>query len=214
MWSNSWRIPWQRCPGLRRSNPVRPADGPGPSGPASSSSATSRSLLHLTHPPSSCSNVTFIHGDARSFRTPPPRCPGPVLSSGSRRGPLSFASSFLLMVALRLPFRLFNRRWSSTQPRPYSFLLRCLPLQSQVLCAAHGVVRSDTSVIPVSRVPQSRPPRHRAVWLTVLPLTGPVIVVGLVTAGGSTPARVAVLSCLAGGAQPLLYQEEWPFSRV
>ena len=116
-------FPEGRCnvPGLRMSNPNRPADDPGPSGAWSSSSATSEATACNTHP-SSCSKRHLFHGGLE--------------------GSVLLRQIVLLVHVVRPVFRLsvsffvgntdatfsvIQQMVEFSQPRPYSFFLpsRC-----------------------------------------------------------------------------------------
>ena len=115
---------------------------------------------------------------------------------------LSFASAFFLQVALRLPFRLFNRRWSSPNLVLKASSMGCTivsgsslmlvaVIHSFDLCHNHSLGNSFIFF-------------RRTTGLVVLPLTGPVIVVrGVEASAPLSPPRVTVLCEMLRGWSPV-----------
>ena len=149
--------------------------------------------------------------------TPPPERLTPVLSSGSCRAPV-VRLCILLVGGAEATFSVIQQTMDFTQPRPYSFFL-CCRCRRRVPGGVHGrsagcTVRSGSSMI-LGAVLHSLDLCHRhslgdslvffirTTCLVVLPLTRPIFIIGLVTAGGPlTPARAAVLRVLLSGWCP------------
>ena len=114
---------------------------------------------------------------------------------------------------------MFCKRWSFSQPRPNSVLLRC---QSRCRITGRGceldaysIVRDGTSLISVTALDdlnffnsrnlgRSLLVLGRVAWLAVSPLTGPVITTRMVAASGPlAPPRITVLRVLNRGKRPV-----------
>ena len=86
----AWRSPWQRWPCLRRRNPVRPADGPGPFG----FEVVSNLCGYCIYLPPRVQTSPFSWRPRRQC-TPPPERLEHVSSSGSCRKPVRFCVVFV-----------------------------------------------------------------------------------------------------------------------
>ena len=211
---NNLRIPWKWWSCLRRSNPVRPADDPGPFGPVRARH-TSVITAHNTSP-SSCSNVTFSWRPRRHCAPPPERLE-PVLSSGVHviRPVVRFC---VFMGGAEATFSVIPKTMEFLQPRPSSFFLRSR-CRRRIPGRARGrrtgcAVCSGSSMTLVA-VLDSLDLCHRhdlgdplvfcrwSTGLVVLPLTRPIFIIGLVTAAWPAySSQGGCSSCVASREEP------------